>query len=97
MEKARFDVLVNKVISVCINLFMKLTDLNVCCILRLDLLLNFTFIHVEGYSHLNLIFFFLEEKYCNLQNSLMKYQYTGTHQLIKSLWKRKMYFFLVLH
>lgn len=67
MEKARFDVPVNKVISnkvisnkvisVYINLFMKLTDLNVCCILRLDLLPNITFIHVEGYSHLNLIFF----------------------------------------
>lgn len=43
-------------------------------------------------------FFFLEEKYCNLQNPLIKYWYTGTNQLIKIIVEEKnVFFFSVLH
>lgn len=60
MEKARFDVPVNKVISVPVHQSFYEVDRFKCLLyskVRFIAKYYHTFIHVEGYSHLNLIFF----------------------------------------
>lgn len=72
MEKARFDVPVNKVISVHQS-FYEVDRFKCLLYSKVRFIAKYYLYTCWGYSHLNLIFFSIEEKYCNLQNSLMKY------------------------